>query len=633
MAETTKQPGKSPTIAKKGGNPVKQNTQKPVKDSVAKSKKSSPDDLSKKQKPTRTKAIPTQKSGEKSKLGKTLERALRPEGKSSQRLKVIPLGGMNEIGKNMTVFEYGDDIIIIDCGMTFPDDELLGVDLVIPDTTYLVNNKDKIKGIFLTHGHEDHIGALPYVLREINVPIYCTALTAGLINIRLKEHRNLKKVKLHVKKDGDHVRAGVFDVEFIRVNHSIADACALAIKTPLGMCLHTGDFKIDSTPIDGEMINLERFGQLGRQGVLLLMADSTNAERPGISMSERKVGDSFEREFKGCEKRIIVASFASNVHRIQQIIDVSVRHGRKVCVSGRSMENILKVGTELGYIKPPPGTIVELNQIRNYPQNKLTVITTGSQGEPMSALYRMAFSGHRQIEVGEGDKILIAASPIPGNEKSVYNMINELFRRGAEVVYERLADIHVSGHAYQEELKIMLSLIKPRYYLPAHGEHRHLMVNAQLGKICGVAPNNIFMSEVGKVLEIGKNSAGFTGIVPSGRVLIDGYGVGDVGTAVLRERKKLGEDGILTVVLAVDMKNRKLLSDVRVTTHGFVFVREAEEILDELKKMAAASIEACFDKRMTSRAAIKDVICSRLSDHLYKKTKRSPVVDSVLIEV
>jgi len=554
----------------------------------------------------------------------------RPNG--TPRLRVIPLGGMNEIGKNMTVFEYGNDIIVIDCGMTFPDDELLGVDLVIPDVTYLTRNKDRVRGIFLTHAHEDHIGALPYVLRDLNVPIYCTALTAGIISLRLKEHRDLQKTKIHIRKDGDKVKLGCFEVEFIRVNHSVADSCAFAIKTPVGVCVVTGDFKIDTTPISGGMINLERFGQLGRAGVLLLMMDSTNAERPGMAMSERKVGDSFEREFKSCDKRIIVASFASNVYRIQQILDVSARHGRKVAVSGRSMENILKVGVELGYINPPANTLVELNDINKYPKNQMTLITTGSQGEPMSALYRMAFSGHRQVEVGPGDKILIAASPIPGNEKPVYTMINELFRKGAEVVYERLADIHVSGHACQEELKMILALVQPKFFLPAHGEYRHLIVNAGLGRACGVPPENIFISDLGRVLELDQTSARFNGTAPSGRVLVDGYGVGNVGNAVLRERRSLSDCGVIAAVAGIDLKEKTVTSGPEIVSRGFVFVREAEEIMDELKALTNETLLSCMQKNM-SRSAIKEALAKRLSDHLYKKTKLEPVIMPVLLDL
>ena len=564
---------------------------------------------------------------------KTARQKQKAAAPAADKLKVISLGGLNEIGKNMTVLEYGQDMIVIDAGMTFPDEDLLGVDMVIPDITYLQKNKEKLRGIFLTHAHEDHIGALPYVLRELQVPVYCTALTAGMVKLKLQEHKEVKKPKITVKKDGDKVKAGCFEVEFLHVNHSIADACAFAVKTPLGMVITTGDFKIDTTPIDGKMIDLPRFGELGKKGVLLLMMDSTNAERPGIAMSERKVGDSLDREFKGCDSRIIVASFASNVHRVQQIFDVAAKYGRKVAVSGRSMENILKVGTELGYLTLPPNTYVDLKEINKYPRNKMTIITTGSQGEPMSALYRMAFSGHRQVEVGYGDKILIAASPIPGNEKPVYAMINELFRKGADVVYSRLADMHVSGHACQEELKTILSLTKPKYFLPVHGEYRHLMVNAELGRACGVKPENIFISDLGRCLEIDDQSAVWGPNVPAGRVLVDGLGVGDVGASVLKERKTLSESGIITAVIGVDMQERRIVSGPEIISRGFVFVREAEELMAELKELTQETMEACLDKGMTSRNAIKDAISRKLSDFLYKKTKREPLIVPVLLEL
>ena len=564
------------------------------------------------------------------------KRVSRPAGEEPadpNKLRIISLGGLNEIGKNMTVVEYGGDMIVIDAGMTFPDEDLLGVDMVIPDTTYLQKNREKLRGIFITHGHEDHIGALPYVLRDLNVPVYGTALTLGLVRLKLQEHREVKKPRLHVKKDGDRVKAGCFEVEFIHVNHSIADACAFAVKTPLGTLIFTGDFKIDTTPIDGKMIDLPRLGELGNKGVLALLMDSTNAERPGMAMSERKVGDSLEREFKGCDQRIIVASFASNVHRIQQVFDIAAKHGRKVAVSGRSMENILKVGVELGYLKLPPHTHIELSEIRKYPGSKLTILTTGSQGEPMSALYRMAFSGHKQVDVGPGDKILIAASPIPGNEKSVYTMINELFRKGAEVVYERLADMHVSGHACKEELKTIISLTKPKYFIPLHGEYRHLLVNSQLGRACGVKPENIFISDIGRVLEIGPKGAGFHGTVPSGRVLVDGNGVGDVGAAVLRERKALSESGMITVAVGVDFRNRTIVTGPEIISRGFVFVREAEELMDELKVLARETLEANLEKGATSRNAIKEAVNRRLSDYLFKKTKREPLVVTVMLEL
>lgn len=550
------------------------------------------------------------------------------------KLRVIPLGGLNEIGKNMTVLEYGEDIIVIDCGMTFPDDELLGVDLVIPDITYLIQNRQKVRGIVLTHAHEDHIGALPYVLRELKVPVYCTALTAGIISLRLSEHKNLGKVKINRKKAGDRFRLGCFDIELVRVNHSVPDAVALAIKTPVGVVVFTGDFKIDTTPINQEMTDLERFGKLGRDGVLLLCQDSTNAERPGFTSSERSVGASFDMQFKHSEgQRIIIATFASNVHRIQQIIDIAARYGRKVAVSGRSMENIIKVGVELGYIQLPPNTLIELNTLPRYRKDETVIITTGSQGEPMSALYRMAFSGHRQVEVGEGDKILIAAQPIPGNEKAVYGMINELFKRGAEVVYEKLADIHVSGHACQQELKIILALTRPRFFMPVHGEYRHLQIHAGLAKQGGMKDENIFISDVGRVLELDGETAAFSGTVPSGRVLVDGYGVGDVGAAVLRERKHLSQDGLIVIATALERRKAVIVQGPEVFSRGFIFVKEAEDLTDGVRRLAQAAIEGCAARGVSDRSVIKSEIADRVEDYLYKKIKRGPMVLPVIMEV
>lgn len=562
------------------------------------------------------------------------KKTARDKSGGSAKLRVIPLGGLNEIGKNMTALEYGDDIMVIDCGMTFPDDELLGVDLVIPDITYLVQNRQKVRGIVLTHAHEDHIGALPYVLRELRVPVYCTALTAGIISLRLSEHKNLGKVKINRKKAGDRFRLGCFDVEMVRVNHSVPDAVALAIKTPVGTVVFTGDFKIDTTPINQEMTDLERFGKLGREGVLLLCQESTNAERPGFASSERSVGASFDVQFKNSEgKRIIIATFASNVHRIQQIIDIAAKYGRKVAVSGRSMENIMKVGVELGYIKLPPHTYIELNSLSRYPKAETVIITTGSQGEPMSALYRMAFSGHRQVEVGEGDKILIAAQPIPGNEKAVYGMINELFKRGAEVVYEKLADIHVSGHACQEELKIILALTRPRFLMPMHGEYRHLQIHAGLAKQGGMPEENIFISDVGRVLELDGNTAAFAGTVPSGRVLVDGYGVGDVGAAVLRERKHLSQDGLIVIVTALERRKGTVVQGPDVFSRGFIFAKEAEDLTEGVRKLARAAIDGCTARGVYDRSVIKSEISDRVEDYLYKKIKRSPMIIPIIMEV
>ena len=558
----------------------------------------------------------------------------RDKNTGAPRLRVIPLGGLNEIGKNMTALEYGEDIVVIDCGMTFPDDELLGVDLVIPDITYLIQNRQKVRGIVLTHAHEDHIGALPYVLRELKVPVYCTALTAGIISLRLSEHKNLGKVKINRKKAGDRFRLGCFDIELVRVNHSVPDAVALAIKTPVGVVVFTGDFKIDTTPINQEMTDLERFGKLGRDGVLLLCQDSTNAERPGFTSSERSVGASFDMQFKHSEgQRIIIATFASNVHRIQQIIDIAARYGRKVAVSGRSMENIIKVGVELGYLQLPPNTLIELNALPRYRKEETVIITTGSQGEPMSALYRMAFSGHRQVEVGEGDKILIAAQPIPGNEKAVYGMINELFKRGAEVVYEKLADIHVSGHACQQELKIILALTRPRFFMPVHGEYRHLQIHAGLAKQGGMKDENIFISDVGRVLELDGETAAFAGTVPSGRVLVDGYGVGDVGAAVLRERKHLSQDGLIVIATALERRKTTIVQGPEVFSRGFIFVKEAEDLTDGVRRLAQAAIEGCASRGVSDRSVIKNEIADRVEDYLYKKTKRGPMVLPVIMEV
>ena len=549
----------------------------------------------------------------------------------AEKLKIIPLGGLGEIGKNMTLIECNGEILVIDCGLMFPDEEMLGVDLVIPDITYLKKHKNKVRGIILTHGHEDHIGALPYVLREINVPIYCTKLTAGIVQTRLLEHKLSDKVKLVRRERGDSFKVGIFGVEFIRTNHSVPDSVAVAVTTPLGVVLHTGDFKIDTTPVASEMIDLTRFGELGREGVLLLMSDSTNAERPGYTMSERKVGESMDGYFKNCDQRIIIATFASNVHRLQQIVDIAAKYHRKVAVSGRSMENIIGVATELGYINAPKDIFVELSAINRYPKNKMVIIPPGSRGEPMSALYRMAFSGHRQVEVGPGDKILIAATPIPGNEKSVYRMINELFRKGAEVVYERLAEIHVSGHACQEELKTILALTKPRYFMPVHGEYRHLKVHADLAKQFDIPAKNIFISEIGRTLEITKNTAKLTTTVPSGRVLVDGLGVGDVGTAVLRDRKHLAEDGLIVVV--VTMQEGVVVAGPDIISRGFVYVRESEDMIGNLRKVVQKSLESCEEKNIRDWATIKSRIKDDVSDHLYKVTKRSPMILPVIMEI
>lgn len=551
----------------------------------------------------------------------------------AEKLKIISLGGLNEIGKNLTVYEYGNDIVVVDCGMGFPDDDMYGIDVVIPDVSYLIKNQHKLRGIFITHGHEDHIGALPYILRSIQAPIYATRMSAGLIQLKLEEHRLLDKVKLITCEAGDVVRAGKFSVEFIHVNHSIADAVAFAIRCPLGVCVHTGDFKIDTTPIQGGMIDLARLGELGNEGVLALLADSTNVERAGYTRSERCVGAAFDVLFKGCEERIIITTFASNVDRIQQIIDVAARYGRRVAVTGRSMENAMKVSTQLGYMNIPDGVLMDLNHIKNLPRNKVCIITTGSQGETMSALARMAFSTHRQIEILPGDRIIISASAIPGNEQSIGNVINELYRKGAEVVNEREQTLHVSGHACQEELKIVHALIKPKFFIPVHGEQRMLQMHAKLARQMGMAPNHILISDIGKVMELTQKTAKITGSVTAGQVFVDGYGVGDVGSVVLRDRRHLAQDGVIVVVLTMSGEDGGLMSGPDIITRGFVYVKESEGLMEELRQVAFRAIEEVDTRYATDWAAIKSAIKGDLSNYLYKKTKRSPMILPVIMEV
>ena len=553
---------------------------------------------------------------------------------SSFPVHIIPLGGLNEIGKNMTAIECNDDIFVIDCGTAFPDDEMLGVDLVIPDTVWLEKNKDHIKGFVLTHGHEDHIGSLPYVLKNINVPVYGTRLTLGLVGIKLKEHGLFNKVTLNVVAAGDTIQLGCFGIEFINVNHSIADAVALAITTPQGVIVHTGDFKIDCTPIVGTMIDLARFGALGNQGVLALMMDSTNAERPGYTMSERTVGESFEGLFnRAVGSRIIIATFASNIHRVQQIINAAVAHGRRVAISGRSMVNVCTIAMELGYLTMPEGVMVDIDAINRLPQEKVVIITTGSQGEPMSALYRMAFSDHRKIEVGPKDFIIISASPIPGNEKTVSKVINELLKLGAEVVYESLAEVHVSGHACQEELKLIMGLTKPKFFLPVHGEYKHLKKNSGLAKSMGIDPQNILLPQIGKVIELKADSIKFSGTVPSGRILVDGLGVGDVGSIVLRDRKHLAQDGLIVIVATIDADNGSLVAGPDLVSRGFVYVRESETLMDETRKLAKEVLDDCAKANITDWGTIKMRVKDAISKLLYDKTKRSPMILPVIMEV
>ena len=551
----------------------------------------------------------------------------------AEKLKIISLGGLNEIGKNMTVYEYGGDMIVVDVGMGFPDDDMYGIDVVIPDFTYLIKNKEKIRGIFLTHGHEDHIGSIPYLLRSINAPIYATRMTAGLVKLKLEEHRLLDKTKLITCEAGEVVKAGRFSVEFIHVNHSIADAVAFAIKTPVGLCVHTGDFKIDSTPIQGGMIDLARLGELGKAGVLALLCDSTNVERPGYTKSERCVGASFDALFRGYDQRIIVTTFASNVDRIQQIISVAAKYGRKVAVTGRSMENAMKVSTELGYMNVPEGTLVDVNHIKSLPKDKICIVTTGSQGETMSALTRMAFSTHRQVDIQAGDRIIISASAIPGNENAIGNVINELYRKGAEVVNERTGQLHVSGHACQDELKIIHALVKPKFFIPLHGEQRHLKIHAKLAQEMGMHPNHILISDIGKVMEFTPNSAKINGTVPAGRVFVDGYGVGDVGSVVLRDRKHLAEDGMIVVVTSMSGEDGSVVSGPDIITRGFVYVKESEELMEELRRVAVEALERCHRSNTTDWATIKGEIKNDLSGFLYKKTKRNPMILPVIMEV
>ncbi len=551
----------------------------------------------------------------------------------AEKLKIISLGGLNEIGKNLTVYEYGGDIVVVDCGMGFPDDDMYGIDVVIPDVSYLIKNQNKVRGIFITHGHEDHIGALPYVLRSLNAPIYATRMSAGLIRLKLEEHRLLDKTKIITCEAGDVIKAGKFTVEFIHVNHSIADAVAFAIKCPVGTCVHTGDFKIDATPIQGGMIDLARLGQLGNEGVLALLADSTNVERPGYTRSERSVGNSFDALFKGCEERIIVTTFASNVDRLQQIIDVAARYGRRVAVTGRSMENAMKVSTELGYMNIPDGVLMDLNQIKSLPKNRVCIITTGSQGETMSALSRMAFSTHRQVDILPGDRIIISASAIPGNEHSIGNVINELYRKGAEVLNERELALHVSGHACQEELKIIHALVKPKFFIPVHGEQRHLKTHAKLAQQMGMPPKNILISDIGKVIELTPNSAKINGTVPAGRVFVDGYGVGDVGSVVLRDRRHLAQDGMIVVVMSMSGEDGSLVSGPDLITRGFVYVKESEGLMEELRQVALEAINSVDARYSTDWSAIKGAVKGDLSNYLYKKTKRSPMILPVIMEV
>lgn len=549
-------------------------------------------------------------------------------------VKVAFLGGLNEVGKNITLFEYENDIIIVDSGLAFPDEDMPGIDLVIPDFTYIEKNAEKVRGVFITHGHEDHIGSLAYLLKKINVPVYSTRLTNGLIEGKLKEHGILASSKLNVVNAGQTIKVGEFEVEFIHVNHSIPDAVGFAIKTAGGTIIHTGDFKIDSTPIDGGMIDIARFAELGKQGVLCLMADSTNAERPGYTESESKVGASFELLFRKAEKRrIIVATFASNIHRVQQIINVASQLGRKVALSGRSLENVVAVAAELGYLHVPEGILIKLDMINKYPDEQIVLITTGSQGEPMSALTRMALSDHRKVAIGPNDYVIISATPIPGNEKTVGRVINELMKLGAEVVYEKMYDVHVSGHACREELKLMLGVIKPKYFVPVHGEQKHLSKHAMLAESMGIPSENIILADNGVQIEIGENYIKKVGTVPAGQVFVDGSGVGDVGSVVIKDRKHLSKDGIIIVVATLDGATGELVSGPDIVSRGFVFVKESEELIKDAENTAYEAIMRCYDRSIYDWGAIKSRIRDDVSRLMYERTKRSPMVLPILMEI
>lgn len=554
--------------------------------------------------------------------------------KSRIPLRIIPLGGLNEIGKNITLYEYGNDIMLVDCGMAFPDEDLPGVDIVIPDFSYIIKNKDKVRGMVVTHGHEDHIGAIPYLLKELNIPIYSTRLTIGLISGKLKEHGLLGGAKLNPITAGETVKIGGFSVEAIHVNHSIPDACGFAITCGAGTVIQTGDFKIDTTPIDGKVIDISRFAEYGKKGVLALLSDSTNAERTGYTQSESLVGGSFSTLFrKGEGHRIIVATFSSNIHRLQQIIDEAVNCKRKVAVSGRSMINVVAVASELGHLKVPDGVLIDLDMVKHYSPGEIVIITTGSQGEPMSALHRMAYGDHRQLGIEPGDMIIISATPIPGNEKLVGKVINELIKLGANVVYEKMYDVHVSGHACQEELKLMLSIIKPKFFIPVHGEQKHLFKHANLATQMGINNKNILITEIGKVIEFKNGNMKVVDTVPAGRVLVDGIGVGDVGSVVLRDRKHLAEGGLVIVTLTMDSVTSEVVAGPEIISRGFVFVREAEDMFDGLREVACDVIERCYDKGVTDRNTLKARLRDAISKFLYDKTKRNPMILPIILEI
>ena len=550
---------------------------------------------------------------------------------NNSKLKIIPLGGLEQIGMNITAFEYEDSIIVVDCGLAFPEDDMLGIDLVIPDITYLKNNVDKVKGFVITHGHEDHIGALPYILKQLNAPVYGTKLTIGLIDNKLEEHNLTRSVKRKVIRHGQSINLGAFRIEFIKTNHSIADASALAIFSPAGIIIHTGDFKVDYTPVFGDAIDLQRFGELGKKGVLALMCDSTNAERPGFTMSERTVGKTFDNIFAEHKNtRIIIATFASNVDRVQQIINSAYKYGRKVVIEGRSMVNVITTAAELGYLDIPENTLIDIEQMKNYPDEQMVLVTTGSQGESMAALSRMAANVHRKVQVKPGDTVILSSNPIPGNEKAVSRIINELTMMGAKVIFQ---DVHVSGHACQEEIKLIYSMVHPKYAIPVHGEFRHMKAQADIAASLGIPKDNIFILHSGDVLELDEKKAEISGHVPCGSILVDGLGVGDVGNIVLRDRQHLAEDGILIVVLTLERFSNQLLSGPDIVSRGFVYVRESEGLMEEARHVVEDAITDCMDKHVSDWGKIKNVIKDALSDFLWKRTKRSPMILPIIMEV
>ena len=589
-----------------------------------------------KYRPRTNKTSKVNKEGEKTKTTnkKTKEKNQGEQFRfKKEKLKIIPLGGLLEIGKNITVFEYENDIVLVDCGLAFPEDDMLGIDLVIPDLTYLEKNKEKIRGLVITHGHEDHIGSIPYLLKQFNVPIYGTKLTIGLIEHKLEEHKLLRSAKLKVVTPGQTVNLGSMKVEFIRITHSIPDACSLAIHTPVGTVVHTGDFKIDYTPIDGEMIDFGRLAELGNKGVLALMSDSTNSERKGYTMSESTVGEVLDKLFINCTKRIVVATFSSNVHRIQQIVNSAVKYGRKVAICGRSMVNTIETARKFGYIKVPDNVFIDIDMIKSYPDEKLTIITTGSQGETMSALTRMASGEHKKVQITPNDLIIISANPIPGNENSVSKVIDDLMKIGAEVIYNALEDIHVSGHACQEEQKLMISLVRPKYFIPVHGEYRQLIAHSETAKKIGVDPENIFIMTNGRILELNEYEAKLTGTVPVGKIMVDGLGVGDVGNIVLRDRQRLSQDGLIIIVLTMDSTTGRVVAGPDVLSRGFVYVRESENLMEEIKQLLRAKILKLEEKHITDWTTIKSLLREELRDYIYKKTKREPMILPIIMEI